>query len=317
MKTVAVTGADGFLGTELCDSLESRGYAVRRLVRRAAGEGIDRRAIADLTDVAALAEALHGADVAIHLAARAHVMRETSADVDAAFRRVNVAGTTSLCAAAARSAVRRIVFVSSIGVNGASTEAKPFTEADMPNPTEPYARSKWEAELTLRECTRSAGLQWVVVRPPLIYGPGVKGNFLRLLDLARSGIPLPLASIANRRSLIGVRNLSDLLILCTESAAAVGQTYLAAEPETHSTAGLVRALCRNLGRPDRVFGMPQALLRALVRVTGVKSQFDKLCGSLEVCSDKARSELSWTPRVSFEEEIARTTAWYQRARLDG
>lgn len=316
MKTVAITGADGFLGTQLCSSLESLGYGVRRLVRRPAGEGADRRVITDLTDVAGLADVLHGTDVAIHLAARAHVMRETGSDVDAAFRRVNVDGTTSLCAAAARSAVQRIVFVSSIGVNGASTDAKPFTEADTPNPTEPYAHSKWQAELALRECCRSAGLQWVVVRPPLIYGPDVKGNFLRLLNLARSGIPLPLASIANRRNLIGVRNLSDLLILCMESAAAVGQIYLAAEPETHSTAGLVRALCRHLGRPDRIFAMPQVLLRALVGVIGVESQFNKLCGSLEVCSDKARSELSWTPRVSFDEEIARTTAWYLRARAD-
>lgn len=316
MKTVAVTGADGFLGTQLCSSLESRGYGVRRLVRRQTGAGVDRRMITDLTDVAALTDALHGTDVAIHLAARAHVMRETSADVDAAFRRVNVDGTKSLCAAAALSAVQRIVFVSSIGVHGASTNVKPFTEADTPNPAEPYARSKWQAELALRACSRASGLQWVVVRPSLIYGPGVKGNFLRLLNLAHSGIPLPLAAITNRRSLVGVRNLSDLLILCMESAAAVGQTYLAAEPETHSTAGLVRALRRNLGRPDRIFGMPQALLQALIRVMGVESQFKKLCGSLEVCSDKVRSELNWTPRVSFEEEIARTTAWYLRSRAD-
>jgi nucleoside-diphosphate-sugar epimerase len=314
MRAVAVTGADGFLGAQVCASLESRGYRVRRLVRRPAGEGAQRRVIADLTDIAAVADALAGSDVVIHLAARAHVMRETSGDVDAAFRRVNVDGTKSLCAAAARSGVRRIVFVSSIGVNGASTHAKPFTEADPPNPTEPYARSKWEAELALRECTAAMGLERVVVRPPLIYGPGVKGNFLRLLHLARSGIPLPLASIANRRSLIGVRNLSDLLILCTQSAAAAGQTYLAAEPLTHSTADLLRALRRGLGRPERLFGVPEALLRGLVRVAGAQRQFDKLCGSLEVCSDKAQSELSWAPRTTFEEEIALTTAWYARGR---
>jgi nucleoside-diphosphate-sugar epimerase len=317
MKTIAVTGADGFLGTQLCSSLESRGFGVRRLVRRSAGEGADRRVLADLTNLAALADALRGADIAIHLAARAHVMRETSSDVDAAFRRVNVDGTRLLGAAAARAAVQRIVFVSSIGVNGASTEEKPFTELDTPNPTEPYARSKWEAELALRECSRTTGLQCVVVRPPLIYGPGVKGNFLRLLNLARSGIPLPLASIANRRSLIGVRNLCDMLILCAESAAAGGQTYLAAESEAHSTADLLRALCRELGRPDRLFRMPEVLLRAAVRVAGLGRQFDKLCGSLEVCSDKARSELNWKPCVSFEEEIARTTAWYATVRAHG
>jgi nucleoside-diphosphate-sugar epimerase len=314
VKTVAVTGADGFLGIHLCSALESQGYGVRRLVRRPTGAGADRRVIADLTDVAALAAELQGADVAIHLAARAHVMQETHRDVGAAFRRVNVDGTRSLCTAAARSSVRRIVFISSIGVNGASTSSHPFTEADVPNPIEPYARSKWEAELALRECSSTAGLQWVVVRPPLIYGPGVKGNFLRLLQLARSGIPLPLGSIANRRSLIGVRNLSDLLILCVESPAAVGQTYVAAEPQTHSTADLVRALRRNFGRADRIFGMPQALLRSLARVMRVESQFDKLCGSLEVCSDKARRELGWNPRVTFDAEIARTTAWYMEAR---
>jgi nucleoside-diphosphate-sugar epimerase len=159
-------------------------------------------------------------------------------------------------------------------------------------------------------------LECVIVRPPLIYGPGVKGNLLRLLNLARSGIPLPLAAIANRRSLIGVQNLSDLLILCTQAAAAVGQTYLAAEPEPHSTADLIRALCRGLGRPDRLFAVPDGLLRGLVRLAGVQRQFDKLCGSLEVSSDKARSELGWMPRVSFDEEIGRTTKWYARLRDD-
>jgi nucleoside-diphosphate-sugar epimerase len=315
VTTVAVTGADGFLGSQLCSSLANQGFGVRRLVRRP-GESAERRVVADLTDVGALAEALQGADVVIHLAARAHVMRETSSDVYAAFRRVNVDGTRSLCEAAARSCVRRIVLVSSIGVNGASTGSRPFTETDVPRPAEPYARSKWEAELALRECTCSLGLQSVIVRPPLIYGPGVKGNFLRLLSLARSGIPLPLASIENRRSLIGVRNLSDLLILCVDSAKAADQTYLAAEPQTHSTAALVRTLRRHLGRPERIFGVPQLLLRSLVRVTGVASQFDKLCGSLEVCSDKARGELSWVPRVSFEEEMACMAAWYLKARAD-
>jgi UDP-glucose 4-epimerase len=197
-------------------------------------------------------------------------------------------------------------------VNGARTDAKPFTEEDPPAPVEPYARSKWEAEQTLRRQAGETGVKTVVVRPPLIYGPGVKGNFLRLLRLASSGIPLPIGSIRNRRNFVGVQNLCDLLILCTENPRAAGQLYLAADPDVHSTADLFRALCNGLNRPCRLWPVPVALIKGIVRITGFEGQFNKLCGSLEVCSDKARNELGWTPSVPFEEEIARTTSWFLR-----
>ena len=199
-------------------------------------------------------------------------------------------------------------------MNGSRTDGRPFVETDAPAPVELYARSKWEAEEMLRGQTAETGVETVVLRPPLVYGPGVKGNFLRLLRLASSGLPLPLGSIRNRRNLVGVQNLCDLLILCTDNPRAAGQMYLAADPDVHSTADLIRALCRGLNRPCRLLPVPEAVVRGIARVTGFEDQFNKLCGSLEVCSDKARNELGWTPRARFDEEIARTTAWFLGAR---
>ena len=308
-RTIAVTGADGFVGTHLCAALEGRGHRVIRIVRRE-GTGGNRRLVSELTNEGAVAGALQGADAVVHLAARAHVLRDDSPDAGAAFRRVNVDGTRALCLAARSSGVPRIVFVSSIGVNGSRTDGRPFVETDAPAPVELYARSKWEAEEMLRGQTAETGVETVVLRPALVYGPGVKGNFLRLLRLASSGLPLPLGSIRNRRNLVGVQNLCDLLILCTDNPRAAGQMYLAADPDVHSTADLIRALCRGLNRPCRLLPVPEAVVRGIARVTGFEDQFNKLCGSLEVCSDKARNELGWTPRARFDEEIARTTAWF-------
>ncbi|HEX7114307.1 MAG TPA: NAD-dependent epimerase/dehydratase family protein [Steroidobacter sp.] len=315
MAVVAVTGADGFIGVHLCAFFESRGLRTIRVVRRNDGRGECRRVVPDVTSEGHLAIALEGVDVVVHLAARAHILRERrDADSSSAFQKINVDGTKALCMAAHRAGVRRIVFLSSIGVNGARTDGKPFDEQDPPRPVEPYAVSKWQAEQLLQAKARELDLEVVIVRPPLVYGPEVKGNFLRLLNLAASGVPLPLASITNRRNLIGVQNLCDLLRLCVESASAAGQLFLAAEQEAHSTPEIIRALCRGLGRPCRLFAVPEALVRGAARVMGVGSQFEKLCGSLEICPDKAYRDLGWRPRVSFDEEIGRTAEWYLRNR---
>lgn len=314
MASIAVTGADGFIGAALCSVLSARAHHVIRIVRRPHGAGNDRRVVADLASCEQLDAVLSGADAVVHLAGRAHVLRETESDPEAAFRRSNVDATVRLVEAAARVGIRRFVFVSSIGVNGNCTLGTPFTESDVPAPVEPYARSKLAAEQQLQAAAGAAGIETVVVRPPLVYGPGVKGNFLRLLRLVDRGIPLPLATVDNRRNLIGVENLSELLSLCVERPGAAGELFLAAEPEAHSTAQLLRAMAMALGRPNRLFGFPPGILRASARLVGLQTQFDKLCGSLEVNADKARRVLGWSPSVTFEEGIARTAAWFQELR---
>jgi nucleoside-diphosphate-sugar epimerase len=264
--TIAVTGADGFIGHSACAELERRGYNVRRITRTGGPltHG-DYRIVPDLAAADGLEALLEGADAVVHLAARAHVVRETEPDPDAAFERSNVVASERLATAAVRAGVRRFVFVSSIGVNGNATRGTPFTESDRPAPAEPYARSKLRAEQALTTAA-SGALELVVVRPSIVYGAGVKGNFLRLMTMVDSGLPLPLAAVDNRRSLIGVDNLAALLALCVEHSAAAGQLFLAAEPGLHSTPGLLRTIAAALQRPARV--IPVAPMRMLAGLGG-------------------------------------------------
>jgi len=309
--TIAVTGADGFIGHSACAELERRGHSVRRITRTGGPlTPRDCRIVPDLAAAEGLEALLEGADAVVHLAARAHVVHETEPDPDAAFERSNVVASERLASAAVRAGVRRFVFVSSIGVNGNATRGAPFTEADRPAPVEPYARSKLRAEQSLTT-EASGALELVVVRPSIVYGAGVKGNFLRLMTMVDSGLPLPLAAVENRRSLIGVDNLAALLALCVEHSAAAGQLFLAAEPGVHSTPGLMRTIAAALQRPARVFHVPVAPMRMVARLGGAAASFDKLCGSLEVSAEKARRVLGWHPDVSFEEEMARTAAWFR------
>ena len=284
VSTIAVTGADGFIGTNLCCCLgeaRSPGDAHRSEGPRPGKRPESRPGLVQLGLAGTGAK---GARALVHLAARAHVLRETEADPEAAFQRANVDATARLAEAAIRAGVRRFVFVSSIGVNGNQTRGVPFTESDEPAPVEPYARSKLAAERSLRSIGSKGDLEIVIVRPTLVYGPGVRGNFLRLLSLVDSGIPLPFASVRNRRSLIGVENLSELLALCAEKPAAAGELFLAAEAEVHSTPGLMRSIAQAMRRPSRLFGVPEKALRLSARLVGFQAQFDKTCGSLEVRS---------------------------------
>ena len=309
--TIAVTGADGFIGRAVCVELEGRRHRVLRIARAAdAPRDPGLRVVPDIASAAGLETVLAGCDAIVHLAARAHVLKEPEPDPEAAFERVNVGGTMRLAEAAVRAGLKRFVFVSSIGVNGSSSAGAPFTEADSPAPAEPYARSKLRAERTLQTAA-SGSLEVVIVRPPMVYGPGVKGNFLRLLSLVDSGLPLPLGSVRNRRSVIGVENLAGLLALCSEHDAAAGELFLAAEPEVHSTPDLLREIACGLGRPDRVFAFPFGPLRLAARVGGFVGLLDKLCGSLEVSSSKAQRLLGWRPTVSFADGIASTAGWYR------
>jgi nucleoside-diphosphate-sugar epimerase len=251
------------------------------------------------------------------------------------FRRVNVAGTEHLARSAAASGVKRLVYVSSIKVNGESTlspstlspsrpprklspacgggEHNIFTESDIPNPQDPYGISKWEAEQALHRIAEETGLEVVIVRPPLVYGAGVKGNFAQMLKVLARGIPLPLASVRNLRSLVYVGNLADALIACATHPAAAGQTYLVSDGEDVSTPGLLRQLGDGMGRPARLFPWPAALLKLAGRVVGKADQVERLLGSLQVDSGKIRRELGWTPPHTLQQGLQATAEWYRNA----
>lgn len=312
---VLVTGAAGFVGTALCSRLASAGNPVRGAGRAGrpgtVGEAIEWAAVGEIGPDTDWARALDSVDAIVHLAGRAHVLKELEADPLAAYRRVNVAGTRRLAEAAAHRGVRRLVFVSSIGVNGSMTRAAPFTPDDEPAPHNAYARSKLEAEIALREVASTTGLEVVAVRPPLVYGPCVKANFLRLLHAVHRGTPLPLAAVRNQRSLIGLDNLTSFLECAVAHPAAAGQTFLVADDEPLSTPDLIRCLAHLMRRRLRLFGVPVAVLRVLAGIAGYGKAVEQLCESLLVDSSKAQRLLGWRPPVPVAEGLRRTVTWYR------
>jgi nucleoside-diphosphate-sugar epimerase len=254
--------------------------------------------------------ALAGADAVVHLAARVHVRKDRAADPLAEFRRVNTDATLALGRAALRERVRRFVFLSSIKVNGERTEGRPFTERDAPAPVDAYAVSKWEAERGLAEL----GLDLVVLRPPLVYGPAVKGNFLRLMKLVARGVPLPLAGVANCRSLIYVGNLASAIERAACAERSVQGTFLVSDGEDLSAADLVRRLGDAMGRRARLFTLPTALLYALGRALGRREEVSRMIESLRVDCSAARRELQWEIPYTVEQGLKETTDWFVRAR---
>jgi nucleoside-diphosphate-sugar epimerase len=267
-------------------------------------------AVADLVDWRPAAKDLAGIDCVIHLAARTHVMAESAADPLAAYRALNVAATARIAEAAAQAGVRRFVFLSSIKVNGEATHGRPFTADDAPHPQDAYGITKREAEDALREIAHRTGLEVVVLRPPLIYGPGVKGNLLALTRAIDRGVPLPIASIENRRSLVGLDNLVSAIVLAATHPAAAGRTFLVSDGEDLSTPQLVRIIAAGLGRPARLLPCPIALLRLAGRVTGRGAAIDRLTGSLEVDAAALTQALGWRPAVPPALGLARMAGWY-------
>lgn len=312
--TVLVTGANGFVGRALCSDLARRGVTVRAAVRDAArGPGLPGELVvirAPLT-AADWAPAVLGVDVVIHLAARVHVMQETATDPLAEFRSVNVEGTATLARAAALQGVRRFVYVSSIKVNGEATNEKSFSPSDTPAPQDAYGVSKWEAERALARIAEETGLEVAIVRPPLVYGPGVGGNFLRLLNLVRRRIPLPFGAVDNRRSMIYNENLTDALIACAFEQNAAGKTYLVSDGEDLSTGELICRLAVALGTTARCLPVPPMLLHLAGRLTGRSAEIHRLTSSLTVDSTRIRSELDWSPPFDVGQGLAETAKWYQ------
>jgi nucleoside-diphosphate-sugar epimerase len=304
-----ITGANGFVGSALCKELSQKGYAVRAAVRseNVRSNDIERTVVGTIDGETDWGKALIGVRVVVHLAARVHVMSDESSDPLAEFRKINVAGTEHLARSAAASGVQRFVYVSSIKVNGEATCAeKKFSELDTPSPQDPYGISKWEAEQALHRVAAETGLEVVIIRPPLVYGAGVKGNFAQMLKVLTKGIPLPLASVDNRRSLVYVGNLVDALILCATHPAAAGQTYLVSDGEDVSTSDLLRQLGTAMGHPAHLFHCPQALLRLAGRLLGKADQIERLLGSLQVDSGKIRRELDWMPPFTLQEGLRLT-----------
>lgn len=308
-----VTGAAGFVGVPLCIEAASRGHGVCRAVRTAiAGDAAGQCAVGDIGARTDWRAALQGIDVVIHLAARVHVMHETAADPLVAFREVNVAGTENLARQAAQAGVKRLVYVSSIKVNGESTLAgQAFREDDSPRPQDAYGISKLEAEQVLRRVEAETGLEVVIVRPPLVYGPGVKGNFARMLNALQRGIPLPLASVDNRRSLIYVGNLVDALLACAVHAQAAGRTYLVCDGADVSTPALLRMLGEEMSRPAHLFACPPWLLMGAASLAGKRGQAERLLGSLSVDGGRIRRELDWQTPFTLQQGLGKTAQWYR------
>lgn len=315
---MVVTGANGFVGQALSNALISNGLPLRRAMRIVLEqEGrVDRPSetvrVDSLGPNTDWSQALKDADCIIHLAARTHVMREESPDAFAAYRAVNVAGTEKLARDAAAQGVRRLVFLSSVKVNGERTPDGPCTEDDMPRPEDAYGISKWEAEQALWKIAADTGLEVVVLRAPLVYGAGVKGNFLRLMSMVARGWPLPLASVHNKRSLVYLGNLVDALIAAAQSPAAAGHTYLVSDGEDMSTPELIRGIAKALDVPPRLFALPVPLLRAGCSLIGRGAEAARLTDSLQVDTSRIRRELGWHPPFSVGQGLEETGRWYLR-----
>ena len=308
--TVLVTGANGFIGRALCDVLAASGRRVRQAVRMPVPSLPDAMAVGDIGADTDWRTALEGVSGVVHLAARTHVLRETATDPLTEYRKINVSATERLARSAAAGGVRRLVFVSSVKVNGEHTEERPFTEDGAPRPEDAYGVSKWEAEQALSRIAAESGLEVVVLRPPLVYGPGVKGNFLRLINLVARGVPLPLGAIDNRRSFIYSGNLAGAIATALDASQAAGRTYLVSDGEDVSTPDLVRGLARALGVKPRLLSLPLAALGLGATLAGKRAEFARLTGSLQVDSSRIRRELGWRPSFALTQGLELTAKWY-------
>jgi nucleoside-diphosphate-sugar epimerase len=304
---ILVTGASGFIGTALCRELRAHGHAVRAAVRTAAYQEPDRLERVVVTDIAGEFDRgalLDGIDAVVHLAAVGY-----GAVDEAMLRRVNVEGATRLaCAAAGR--VRRFVFVSSVKAHGEESGGRAFSETDMPRPEDAYGRAKLEAERLLLEIAAGSGMELATLRPPLVYGPGVKGNFLRLLRWVDSGWPLPLGAVENHRSLIYVGNLVDAIARCVEHPQASG-TFLVGDDESPSTPELVSRMANALGHSARMWPVPVSWLRLAGRIARREEEVRRLVGSLAVDTSLARTRFGWQPPFTLSQGLTATALWYR------
>ena len=333
---ILVTGANGFIGKALCCLLATRGYRVRGVVRgrnSTAGSGPVRQkrasgldheegqwewlSIGDVGPDTVWTRALSDVSVVVHLAARVHVMKDYARDPLNEFRRVNVAGTARLARSAAAAGVERIVFASSVKVNGEVTRSDmsgrnlAFVEESAPAPQDEYGQSKWEAEQVLHRVGVETGLEIVILRPPVVYGPRVRGNFLHLLRAIRTGIPIPLGGVKNTRSLIYLGNLTDVMAMCLFHPKAAGRTYLVSDGDDVSTPELVRRVASALGSSARLMRVPVGLLHLVGRLTGKSAEIDRLVSSLVIDGSRIRRELGWEPPYTMWQGLSDTARWFK------
>lgn len=316
---VAVTGASGFVGRAVVEALRTAPGVTGRALYRSTPDhviqGVEQMMVGDLVDPTAWAPALQDVDVVIHTAARTHVLRDRATDPYSAYRRTNVEGTLNLGRAAIAAGVRRIVFLSSIKVNGERTRIdRPFTEQTPPAPEDAYGRTKLEAELGLADLARDAALEVAIVRSPLIYGPGAKGNLARLMKLIERGWPLPLGAVQNRRSLIAIESLVSALLALGTHPNAAGKTFLISDQADISTADLVVALAEGLGRRANLWPVPVAWLEAAGGLLGRTETLQRLLGSLCVDSSRLTREIGWTPSVQTRAGLIAMARHYAEAK---
>lgn len=304
---ILLTGANGFVGKALLESFCQQGHQVVAAARQpiASVEGARYLPIRDIDDAQAWQLAARGIDVVVHAAARVHVMRGTGDDL-VLYRQVNVSGTLTLAREVAAAGVKRFVFISSIKVNGEGTPpGRPFLAGDAPWPTDAYGVSKLEAEQALMALASATGMEVVIVRPPLIYGPGVQGNFSSLAKLVEIGIPLPLGAVENKRSLVGIDNLVSLITRCIEHPAAANQVFLVSDGGDLSTAELLKKLAVARGRPCRLISVPTGLLHVGATLVGKKALAQRLLGSLQADITKTRELLDWDPPYTVDQGLRR------------
>lgn len=305
---VLLTGATGFLGKRLTGCINHQGaHFLACAVRQAGSSGCDHEFVIDgLHEATDWSAALAGQQIVIHTAARAHIMKDEVADPLVEYRKVNVDGTLNLARQAAEAGVGRFIFISSIKVDGEQTPAeKPFTPDDTPAPEDAYGVSKLEAEQGLRALAEETGLEVVIIRPPLVYGPGVKANFAAMMKLARKNLPLPLGAVRNQRSLVALDNLVDLVVTCIDHPQAANETFLVSDDHDVSTTELLILMTQAAGKKPRLLPVPMSVVRWGAAALGKKAVAHRLCGSLQVDITHTKETLGWTPPVSVEEGIRR------------
>lgn len=319
MTRVFVTGADGFIGRAVCQALARKGYTVVAATRR--GDAVPGAAevcrIGDIGDATARNwdQWVGGMNAIVHLAARVHIMNDHAEDPLWAFRRVNTEATRLLASSAQEAGVQRFIFLSSIKVNGEETTTAPFTESDPARPEDAYGRSKWEAEKILNEVGSPSSMEVVILRPPLVYGPNVKANFLSLLKVCDTGLPLPFGGMTtNRRSFLYVQNLAQAICQTIGNRAAAGRTYLLSDGPPVSTAELAGLIRTALGRPARLLPLPPGLCRGILARAGKGAMADRLMNSLAVDDRRIRADLEGWPPFSLQEGLRQTIDWYRQSR---
>lgn len=314
--TVLVTGATGFIGRHVCHYLCASGYSVRAAVRQSAAlpEAWQQVAVGDIGPDTVWDAALAGVACVVHLASYSPPPGAAAEAIAAAYRRVNVEGSERLARTAAAAGVRRLIYVSTIKVNGETTPSdQPFTSVSPPQPQDSYGQSKWLAEQIVRAIGDSSAMETVILRSPLVYGPGVKANFLSLLRLVEGGLPVPLGSVRNRRSMLYVENLADAIRHCLDAPQARGQTYLLSDGEDLSTPALIERIALHMHRPARLWPVPIAVLRVMGRLMGRRGMMERLTGSLCVDSGKIHRHAGWTPPFTLDEGLRNTIAWYRKS----